>query len=64
MLADQAKQVHQEMHPDYHYQPRKPSEKKRRIRRNNASASAADDNVESMASPETDISQFDDTDAV
>ena len=52
-MANQAKLAHLEMHPGYHYQPRKPSERKRRARRNQAQADSADDDAESMASPDS-----------
>ncbi len=37
-MADTIKQQHQQNHPDYQYQPRKPSEKKRRMTRQKAAA--------------------------
>ncbi|KAL8792602.1 MAG: hypothetical protein Q9195_004825 [Heterodermia aff. obscurata] len=40
--AEALKQQHFQDHPEYHYQPRKPSEKKRRMTRRRAEASALD----------------------
>ncbi|KAK4693975.1 hypothetical protein P7C71_g3526, partial [Lecanoromycetidae sp. Uapishka_2] len=40
-LAKQIKAKHLHEHPDYHYQPRKPSEKKRRMTRRKAAALAS-----------------------
>ena len=39
-MAEELKKKHLRDHPDYHYQPRKPSEKKRRMTRRKAEAQA------------------------
>ncbi|GAO19655.1 hypothetical protein UVI_02006020 [Ustilaginoidea virens] len=56
-MADRIKQALLEKHPDYQYKPRKPSEKKRRTRRNTQAqivvSSTADDFP--ISSPESGI---------
>lgn len=44
-LAEEEKEEHLRLHPDYRYQPRKPSEKKRRISKKKAGAAVVQQNA-------------------
>lgn len=61
--ADEAKQRHLQQHPDYSYQPRKPSEKKRRITKRKMATTAAavvfaDNNAQQIQTPQQPLPAF------
>lgn len=56
VAAENVKQEHSAKYPDYHYQPRKPSEKKRRMTRRKAATL-----LDSASSSEIAVPKFDET---
>ncbi|TID16816.1 putative mating type 1-2-1 protein [Venturia nashicola] len=61
--ADEAKQQHLQQHPDYSYQPRKPSEKKRRMTKSKMAMSSApvvfvDNKAQQLQTPQQALPAF------